>query len=66
MVAADFPAAFLYSPDYLYVTDIVAGYLRLAECLEDPALHGQAFNFGMDDPKTVPKGDENAKARETL
>ena len=39
--------------DYLYVTDIVEGYLCLAECLEDPALHGQAFNFGMDDPKTV-------------
>jgi CDP-glucose 4,6-dehydratase len=39
--------------DNLYVADIVEGYLRLAECLEDPALHGQAFNFGMDDPKTV-------------
>jgi CDP-glucose 4,6-dehydratase len=39
--------------DYLYVADIVEGYLRLAECLEDPALHGQAFNFGMDNPKTV-------------
>jgi CDP-glucose 4,6-dehydratase len=39
--------------DYLYVADIVDGYLRLAECLEDQALHGQAFNFGMDDPKTV-------------
>jgi len=39
--------------DYLYVDDIVAGYLRLAECLEDPALYGQAFNFGMDDPKSA-------------
>ena len=39
--------------DYLYVADIVEGYLRLAEGLEDPALHGQAFNFGMDDPQTV-------------
>ena len=39
--------------DYVYVADIVEGYLRLAECLEDPALHGQAFNFGMDDPQTV-------------
>jgi CDP-glucose 4,6-dehydratase len=39
--------------DYLYVTDIVEGYLRLAECLENPALHGQAFNFGMDNPRTV-------------
>jgi CDP-glucose 4,6-dehydratase len=39
--------------DYLHVADIVEGYLRLAERLEDPALHGEAFNFGMDDPKTV-------------
>jgi CDP-glucose 4,6-dehydratase len=39
--------------DYVYVADIVEGYLRLAECLEDPTLHGQAFNFGMDDPQTV-------------
>jgi CDP-glucose 4,6-dehydratase len=39
--------------DYLFVSDIVEGYLRLAERLEDPALHGQAFNFGMDNPQTV-------------
>lgn len=39
--------------DYLYVDDIVEGYLRLAERLDDPALHGQAFNFGMDDPKSA-------------
>lgn len=39
--------------DYLYVSDIVDGYLRLAEQLDDPALHGQAFNFGMDDPKSA-------------
>lgn len=39
--------------DYLYVDDIVAGYLRLAECLDDPALYGQAFNFGMDDPRSA-------------
>lgn len=39
--------------DYLYVDDIVEGYLRLAEHLDDPSLYGQAFNFGMDDPKSV-------------
>ena len=39
--------------DYLFVADVVEGYLRLAECLEDPALHGQAFNFGLDDPQSV-------------
>ncbi len=39
--------------DYLYVDDIVEAYVRLAECLDDPALYGQAFNFGMDDPKSA-------------
>ena len=39
--------------DYLYVDDIVEGYLRLAERLADPSLHGRAFNFGMDDPKSA-------------
>ncbi len=39
--------------DYLYVDDIIDGYLRLAEQLGDQALHGQAFNFGMDDPQSV-------------
>ena len=39
--------------DYLYVDDIVDGYLRLAEGLDDRSLHGQAFNFGMDDPKSA-------------
>ena len=39
--------------DYLYVDDIVDGYLRLAECLGDQSLYGQAFNFGMDDPKSA-------------
>lgn len=39
--------------DYLYVDDIVDGYLRLAEHLDDPAVYGQAFNFGMDDPRSA-------------
>jgi CDP-glucose 4,6-dehydratase len=39
--------------DYLYVDDIVDGYLRLSERLDERALHGQAFNFGMDDPKSA-------------
>lgn len=39
--------------DYLFVQDAVTGYLKLAEALDDPSLHGQAFNFGMDDPKSV-------------
>ena len=39
--------------DYLYVDDIVHAYMLLAQTLDDPALCGQAFNFGMDDPKSV-------------
>jgi CDP-glucose 4,6-dehydratase len=39
--------------DYVYVDDIVSGYMVLAQGLDDPALFGQAFNFGMDDPKSV-------------
>ena len=39
--------------DYLFVQDAVAGYLRLAEALDDAALWGQAFNFGTGDPQSV-------------
>lgn len=39
--------------DYLYVDDIVDAYLRVAEKLGDRSMHGQAFNFGMDDPKSA-------------
>lgn len=39
--------------DYVYVEDIVTAYILLAERMDDPALHGEAFNFGLNDPKTV-------------
>ena len=39
--------------DYLFVDDIVYGYLRLAERLADTSLYGQGFNFGMDDPRSA-------------
>ncbi len=39
--------------DYLYVQDAVHAYLTLAECMDDAELRGTAFNFGMDDPKSV-------------
>lgn len=39
--------------DYLYIDDIVDGYLRVAEKLEDRSMYGQAFNFGMDDPRSA-------------
>jgi CDP-glucose 4,6-dehydratase len=39
--------------DYLYIDDIVDGYLSVAEKLEDRSMHGQAINFGMDDPRSA-------------
>ena len=39
--------------DYLYVLDAVNAYLLLAKKMDDQNLHGQAFNYGMDDPKSV-------------
>jgi CDP-glucose 4,6-dehydratase len=39
--------------DYVYVMDAVEAYLRMAEALEDPAVAGEAFNFGPSQPKTV-------------
>lgn len=39
--------------DYMYVDDVVNGYMRLAQKLDAPELSGQAFNFGWDDPKSV-------------
>jgi len=39
--------------DYFFVRDAVHAYLTLAEQMDDPTLHGQAFNFGIDDPKSV-------------
>jgi CDP-glucose 4,6-dehydratase len=39
--------------DYLYVQDAVHAYLTLAEHLDEPGVRGAAFNFGIDDPKSV-------------
>jgi CDP-glucose 4,6-dehydratase len=39
--------------DYMYVDDVVSGYMLLARKLDAPELSGQAFNFGLDDPKSV-------------
>lgn len=39
--------------DYLYVEDAVAGYLRLAESVGCPQVTGEAFNFGVDNPRSV-------------
>jgi CDP-glucose 4,6-dehydratase len=39
--------------DYVYVDDVVEGYLALGERLPDPGLHGAAFNLGANAPLSV-------------
>ena len=39
--------------DYTYVRDGVLAYLTLAEKMQDPALHGHAFNFSTERPLSV-------------
>ena len=39
--------------DYVYVKDIVGAYLRLAECLDDEGVVGEAFNFSAERPMNV-------------
>lgn len=39
--------------DYIYVRDVVRAYLQLAECMQDPAIHGHAFNFSTEQPMSV-------------
>lgn len=39
--------------DYIYVKDVVLGYLCLAEQLENPRVQGEGFNFGPEKPLDV-------------
>lgn len=39
--------------DYVFIQDIVDGYLSLAEHMDDSSLHGLAFNFGTGEPVSV-------------
>ena len=39
--------------DYIYVQDIVNAYLVLAERMDDPRVHGEAFNFSNEQPMNV-------------
>jgi CDP-glucose 4,6-dehydratase len=39
--------------DYLFVRDAVNAYLTLAQRMDTLDLAGQAFNFGLNDPKSV-------------
>jgi len=49
--------------DYFYVRDAVAAYLKLAESMDDPAFHGEAFNFGTETPLSVTQVVEAILAR---
>ncbi|MFQ6027092.1 MAG: GDP-mannose 4,6-dehydratase [Dehalococcoidia bacterium] len=42
-----------YVRDYLYVKDVACAYMRLAECLDDDRVQGEAFNFSTEKPMTV-------------
>ncbi|GAX62923.1 nucleoside-diphosphate-sugar epimerase [Candidatus Scalindua japonica] len=39
--------------DYVYVKDISRAYMRLAECIQDPQVRGNAFNFSLERPMNV-------------
>lgn len=39
--------------DYFYVEDAVKAYIQFAEQLDKKELHGEAFNFGTENPVTV-------------
>ncbi len=42
-----------FTRDYIYVDDIVDGYLGLAEKMKEKKLHGEAFNFSNERPVSV-------------
>jgi CDP-glucose 4,6-dehydratase len=42
-----------YVRDYIYVRDVARAYMRLAECLDDPRVRGEAFNFSTESPLEV-------------
>ena len=42
-----------YVRDYIYVEDIACAYMRLAECLDDKRVQGEAFNFSAEKPSAV-------------
>lgn len=42
-----------FTRDYIYVEDIAYGYLLLAQSMGRKNIHGQAFNLGINDPRSV-------------
>lgn len=44
----------LYTRDYIYIDDMIDGYIMLAESIQsDPTIRGRAVNFGNYEPHTV-------------
>jgi CDP-glucose 4,6-dehydratase len=43
----------LMKRDYMHVQDAVEGYMLLAECIDQPNVKGEAFNFGTGIPYSV-------------
>jgi CDP-glucose 4,6-dehydratase len=39
--------------DYIFIKDVVRGYLMVAQSLSRPDVQGEAFNFGVDNPTTA-------------
>lgn len=39
--------------DYIFIKDVVRGYLMVAQNLSRPDVRGEAFNFGVDNPTTA-------------
>ena len=39
--------------DYIYIRDVVGGYLRLAEAMDNPEVVGRAYNFSVEQPLSV-------------
>ena len=42
-----------YVRDYIYVKDVARAYMRIAECLQNDRVKGEAFNFSCEKPMTV-------------
>ena len=42
-----------YVRDFIFVKDMAQAYVQLAESLERPEVHGEAFNFSLESPVSV-------------
>jgi len=42
-----------FTRDYIYLADVVAAYVQLAEAVETPGVRGEAFNFSPEKPVSV-------------